>query len=291
MKRMLAAALATLALANLAHASVVYNGGTYTEEFNTLPTDAPNNASIETLYLDGWQDDVDYTTSPQSDVSVPGWHLFHPLSPASENGFNGNQRFRIGTGANTGAFWGASSTGATDTEKALGSLGSNTVADPATNQSMYMALQLVNNTGQTLNNFTLTYDGEQFRDGQSPTGETLAFGYSLAATDADWATTAAYTVVPGLNFTSPVVGGEGTSGTAVDPNVAGRVADITATVTGISWAPGAELWLRWADPSLASLADDGLAIDRVRFTAIVPEPSGLALLALGATALLRRRRC
>ena len=83
-----------------------------------------------------------------------------------------------------------------------------------------------------------------------------------------------------------------TSGNVVDGNVAGRVADITATIDGIDWEPGAELWLQWSDPQLAANADDGLAIDNVRFTASVPEPSSFALLGLAAAGWLafRRRR-
>jgi hypothetical protein len=98
--------------------------------------------------------------------------------------------------------------------------------------------------------------------------------------------------VAALNFTSPVFSGVGTSGNVVDGNVAGRVADITATIDGIDWEPGAELWLQWSDPQLAANADDGLAIDNVRFTASVPEPSSFALLGLAAAGWLafRRRR-
>lgn len=266
-----AAALAALLVipASQALAGIAYTtmSSLYSENFNGLPTDMPaSNSSIEGVYADGWQDDVDYTLSSQDDVSVLGWHLFHPINPGAENGFNGNQRLRNGVGQNTGAFWsyGAS---ASDTEKALGSLGSTTIA--ANGANMYMGLQLINNTGVALNRFTLTFDGEQWRDGQSASGETLAFEFSTIANDTDWNTLAAplFTAAPALNFTAPVVVGTGTSGTAVDGNTAGRVADITATVTNFTWAPGAELWLRWADPQLAGNADDGLAIDNVRFTA------------------------
>lgn len=266
------------------HGQISYSipGSLYSENFDSLPADAPNNASIETVYTDGWRDNT--TTTAPTHVSVPGWYLYHPISPASENGFNGNQRLRFGPGANTGAFWAFRTT---TEEEALGSIGSTTVAGNGTN--MNMALRLVNNTGLTLDGFTLTYDGEQWRDGQSPSGETLLFDYSLTATESDWFSAATFTAVPALNFTSPVVAGISSGGTAVDGNTAGKQADITATVSGISLAPGGELWLRWSDPQLANNADDGLAVDNVRFTA-VPEPSGLILLASGLIALLAFRR-
>ena len=82
-----------------------------------------------------------------------------------------------------------------------------------------------------------------------------------------------YTAVPALSFTSPVFSDTGSSGTAVDGNTAGRSADITASIFGINWLPGQDLWLRWADPQLASAADDGLAIDNVRFVAPGTGPS------------------
>ena len=54
--------------------------------------------------------------------------------------------------------------------------------------------------------------------------------------------------------------------TVVDGNVAGRVNGITDTVTNFAWAPGTDIWLRWADPQVAG-SDDGLAIDDVSFSA------------------------
>jgi hypothetical protein len=275
-------------------------GSTYSEHFDSLPANTESNANLESGatppnedYAEGWQDDVDFITSPQDDISVPGWHLRHPISPSTENGFNGFQRYRQGAGANAGAFYGFATPDASESEKALGSIGTTTVA--ANNAFMYMGLQLVNNTGTTLRSFTLTYDGEQYRDGQGTAGETLVFEYSLDATDANWFTQPGTTppnfvAVPALNFTAPVVAGTSPAGTAVNGNVTGRVNNLTATVSNIVWANGAELWLRWGDVQLQTLADDGLAIDDIEFSAAVPEPMSMAALALGAIAMVRRRR-
>jgi hypothetical protein len=240
---------------------------------------------VESIYPDGWQDDT--TTIPNSHISVPGWYLYHPIVPATENGFNGHQRFRMGPGQNTGGFWGFGLT-AFDTEKALGSIGSTTTA--ANGANMYIALRLTNGTAITLNSFSLTYDGEQWRDGQSASGETLSFDYSLTANDTDWFSSTGFTPIPALNFTSPVFADTNTSGTPVNGSSEGRVPDITATINDISWAPGTDLWLRWADPQLAGGADDGLAIDEVRFVAI-PEPGQFSFVALALIGAFRCRRC
>ncbi len=266
-------------------------GAEYVENFDLLPS-KPSGVNIQTASADtfpnGWADDS--TTVAGDHLGVPGWYLYHPMSQ-TEGGTNQHQRVRIGAGANTGSFW-IFNDAITPSDKALGSLGSNTMADPDTDmdQNMYIVLRLVNRTGRLLGSFTVTYDGEEWRDGQSATGETLFFGYSLVAAADDWylpATT--FTAVPALNFTSPVVVGTGTSGTAVNGNVEGRVPGITATVTGIAWNPDAELWLRWTDPQLAfhptptvenpkplsvSIADDGLAIDNFRFSAALA-PAGI----------------
>jgi hypothetical protein len=286
-------------------------GATYTEGFNALPVNdgvdpdvITNNAAIQPApFVNGWIDDRAgmNTAGNDNNVSVPGWYLYHPLDPSgTEDGVNDHQRFRFGSGSqNTGSYWGYSTNGATDGERALGSLGSVTVAD--NNVAQYVAVRLNNNTGVTLTQFTLTYDGEQWRDGSSTstsvtgnTAEKLSFGYSSTATGANWfLDTTPFNAVPALDFTAPVVNADttATSGATVNGNVEGRVNNITATVTGVNWAPGADLWLRWADLQLANEDDDGLAVDDVEFTAAVPEPAGLAVLAWGGIGLVARRRC
>jgi hypothetical protein len=243
-------------------AQVSYTGGTYSQNFDGLPTTYANNGKVGDS-PDGWIDD---TASPGANqFSIPGWYLYFPTS-TGEGGANGHQRFRFGNGRNTGAFWGFGSSAA-DPEKALGSIGATTVSPNGT--EMYTALRLTNNTGVAQTSFTVSYDGEQWRDGNASTPETLRFDYALGATLSGmgaWNDPAtAFTSVPALNFTSPVFSGTTDSGTAVDGNTAGKVAGITGSVFNINWLPGQDLWLRWADPQLASFDDDGLAIDNVSF--------------------------
>jgi hypothetical protein len=268
-----------------ARGSVSYSsvGSTYSQNFDSLPN-APENVNLQTYTTPSmWTDDN--ATPPSGQFSVLGWYLYHP-TVQTEGGVNGHQRVRIGAGtANTGAFmsWGPSG----NTDRALGDLGSNTLAPVG--GDIYLGLRLRNDTGVTLERFTLTYNGEQWRDGgaATPNAQTMAFMYSTTAT-AISDPNSAFTTVSALNFISPVFSNTGT-GAAVDGNVAGRVNGITATVTGFSWAPGTDLWLRWDDISDVG-NDHGLGIDDLAFVAQVPEPSAFALLALGGVSLLTVRR-
>lgn len=282
------AANLTLGLLHEACGSVSYStlGSAYLQDFDSLPN-APENTSLEALASPmQWMDD---TTPAAGIISIPGWYLWHPKVPASENGFNDHQRLRIGPGSqNTGAFWSFGSTGSS--ERALGDVGSTTIADnPGSGPvDIYIGLRLRNDTGVTLERFTLSYNGEQWRDGgTSTTGsppQPMDFAWSATATAI---TDAGFTTEASLGYVSPVFGG--LTGVAVDGNVAGRVNGITATVGGFAWAPGTDLWLRWDDVQNPG-NDHGLAIDDVVFSATIPEPSPFGLLALGVTALLARRR-
>lgn len=272
-------------------ASVDYTtpGSFYTQDFNTLPN-TPQNVSLGTTAAGvGWTDD---SASPgASQFSIVGWYLYHPIVQA-EGGVNGHQRVRIGAGTvNTGSFMSFGASGST--ERALGDIGSNTLADaPGGYSDIYLGIRLHNNTGQALNSFTVSYDGEQWRDGGSgggtPVAQTMSFMYSTIATSIS-DTNTLFTTVTALNFTSPVFANTG-SGAGVDGNGAGLVAGISATVTGIDWQPGTDLWLRWDDPNNTG-NDHGLAIDNFSFSAtVVPEPSALVLGGVGLAALLLLRR-
>ena len=68
----------------------------------------------------------------------------------------------------------------TSTERAFSSLASNTTAAELwTVELSYLGMRFTNNTGQTLASFTLTYDGEQWRDGgaATPVAQSLLFSY------------------------------------------------------------------------------------------------------------------
>jgi hypothetical protein len=288
-------ALLSIGLADWATAAVSYDtiDELYEQDFNGLPTNAPGNATIESgtvtppteLYTEGWQDDVDPTTTAEDDISILGWNLYHVDVTTPEGGFNGRQRMRFGPGNSaTGAFYGfaAGANGAAsaaNSEKALGTLPSNSIADsppampdPTVNNDyiIFMALRLTNDTGQTLNEFTLEYDGEQWRDGGSNGGDpvpagpqSLNFSWRVNATNIHQI--AGFVDVPELSFSSPVFTNIA-SGASVNGNTDGLDHIDAFTVTGIDWGPGEDLWLRWGDANSPG-ADHGLAIDNVRFSA------------------------
>jgi len=287
-RRLLTVSLSLMVLTDvrqvLASVSYATPGSTYSQNFDSLPN-APENASLGNSPT-GWTDD---NASPGAgNFSIVGWYLYYP-TPTTEGGFNGHQRFRNSAApGNTGSFYsfGASST----TERALGDIGANTLApDGQTGNdagNIYIALRLSNNTGQTLDSFTLSYTGEQWRDGGTSTAETMAFAYSTIATAPTndptfFGYSSNFTSVGSLSWTTPKAAA--TAATLDGNNAANRVVVAPVTITGLNWQPGTDLWLRWTDPQLSGKADSALAIDDLSFSADVaaPEPATATMLGLG----------
>ena len=208
-------------------APIDFNGA-YSQQFDTLATTGTTNA---------WA----------NGETVPGWYLFNKANGSPVLTYRANSG-----GANTGAIYSFGSDGAT--ERAIGGVGSGSFEG-------YIALAATNATGATVNALTLRFDGEQWRNGGNATAQTMTLEYGIGTTFADVTTwTPAGSA---FNWSSPVVG---TSPAPVDGNVAGRVTDVGGTLSGLGWANGATLWLRWVEVN-DSGNDHGLAIDNVSLTA------------------------
>jgi endonuclease I len=163
---------------------------------------------------------------------------------------NNNTTYSADNGAtNSGNVYSYGATGSN--ERAFGQLLSGSVTPT-------IGAQLRNDIGATLTQLVVRYTGEQWRLGQTGRVDRLDFQYSLDATSLASGT---WIDVDALDFTAPVTAG--TVG-ALDGNAAANRQQIEGTITGLSVAPNATLWVRWSDFN-ANMADDGLAIDDISF--------------------------
>lgn len=295
----LAAALA-IGAANLAQAGISYTtaGSLYSQNFNsdsavggfpaaTNPFVEPpiavqynGSAHIQNgnaPWAGGWRDDY---AADASYLGVPGWHLWSDISTlnASTGGFNEHAQFRYGGGnatSGTGFFAFSTTTCLSCGEKSLGIRSATLFTNSNEGRRSYIGLQLINDTGATLNSFTVTYDGEQYSEAAGTSQDGFDLQWSLVTTAGGWKSSDVneaggfYDGTSGVDFggfansfLSPI--NNNPLGAAATHNVEGnRIADIQHTISDIEWAPGAELWIRWRDGD----AHDGIGIDNVRFTA------------------------
>ncbi|MEY2881323.1 MAG: hypothetical protein RLZZ15_3703, partial [Verrucomicrobiota bacterium] len=224
---------ATLSIGTVASGTLVsYAGGSYTQNFDALPQTGTTTFTGTAPF--------DLGAQLPAATSLNGWRLASTL---------GTPTLVAGTGSgNTGAAYsfGVAGTGAV-TDRALGTVASGTTVPR-------FGVMIANNSGTTITQFTLSYTGEQWRNGGNTTAQTLPFSYSTNATDLN---TGTFVDVTALGFTSPIVGA---SSATLDGNTPANRTAISSTVTGITWSPGQILILRWTDLNDAG-NDHGLAVD------------------------------
>jgi endonuclease I/methionine-rich copper-binding protein CopC len=182
----------------------------------------------------------------------------------SEVGGTGQATYGVDNGAgNAGNTYSYGPTG--DTDRAFGSLMSGSVTPT-------LGAQLRNDGGTPITSLEVSYTGEQWRLGVNPrtTADGLNFQYS---TDASSLSSGSWTDVDALDFTAPIL--TGVVG-ALNGNAAANRVVISGTITGINVPPAGTLWVRWVEIN-ASGADDGLALDDLRFGQAVDNPPSLAL--------------
>jgi hypothetical protein len=80
---------------------------------------------------------------------------------------------------------------------------------------------------------------------------------------------------------------------SLDGNVDPNRSAVSSTISNLSIAPGATVYIRWTDFN-ASGSDDGLGVDDFSLTpsatAAVPEPATLGIAGVGVALLMCRRR-
>ncbi len=279
--------LATLAIVAIgyatrtAQASVILSSSTYSENFDGhLDTATPS------PFTGG-------TPTPKPKAAVPG-------GTGGSSGWEGEKI--AGTGSASTVPWtvdngsgtsgGLYDYGATNsTDRALGMLASSS-------NICGFGVELVNNTGATINSVSISYVGEYWRF-SSPTSSTggapvntLTFGYAVGASGlptyiGDPIGTNGLTGFSALDLVGPTsLPFNGTQ--PLDGNANSQT--FSGTLTNLAWAQGASLYIRWQDKDDTG-NDAGLAVDNFSL-AVVPEPSALVLGSLSLLGLLglKRRR-
>lgn len=245
--------------ANVASAAVIYTSGTYSQNFDSLPASG--------------------TTAWTNDSTLPGWSLFIQSGAAAPSILAGDGS------SNTGSFNSFGTTGSSD--RALGGTGSggSYFGSPASGAlAGWWAVDIANNTGSTIDSFTVSFDGEQWRNGGNATAQPMALQYGFGATFGAVSTWNS----PGgsFDFTSPTTG---TSASALNGNAAAnRTAGLGGTISSLSWTNGSHLWVRWVENNDAG-NDHGMGIDNFSFSAhavSVPEPATVVLGSLGFLGLV-----
>jgi hypothetical protein len=252
--KQMAATAVLLGAINSLNAQVNYVSGTYTQNFDSLATAAALTANAfnfeDNVTLPGW-----YAESLTTNYTGSAATFTLATSVAASN--RADQYGISDNSTNAGDLYSSGTFSSTD--RALGSVGSSGV-------DYFYAVRITNNTGSPLKNFTVTYDGEQWRRGGTATErpETLNVAYRIGGTALDNSGT--WILIPELAFTSPNITPAVGAATGLDGNAAAnRIAGITKKVTA-AIANGESVWIVFADADDAG-NDHAMAVDNFSFTA------------------------
>lgn len=214
----------------------ITGAGYYRQNFDTLPA-AGTTTWTDNATLSGWYAQRSVTNTTMSIVSTNG-------------------------GSGTGALYSFGTTGSTD--RALGSVGSGNAG------SFAWGVAFRNDTAGLLSFTSLSFFGEQWRSGgTNSAAQTVSFSYQIGsgASDLTAGSDSAWTLLPSLNFTSPV--NSATAG-ALNGNLEANRVSVSSGLD-LLLAPGAWITFRWRDIDHTG-TDHGLAIDDFRLDWSVQPP-------------------
>ena len=159
---------------------------------------------------------------------IPGWTAINvangaALTMAVTNGV-----------ANSGNVYNVGATGSE--ERAFGTLADDTTI-PA------LGAVFTNNTGGTVSKISIQARMEQWREsGNALTDETVTFSYSFDATSLN---TGTWTSVTALDLKEKLT--TVNTNNAVNGNLASNYTLLSNIITGLNWANGTNLWIKWTD--------------------------------------------
>jgi hypothetical protein len=267
----------TLFMSNEAMAAPVsYTGGSYAQNFDGMGASGFGSIPGRGPF------DVNGAYGTITNTLMDGWTMSNPEPPAGGSSVAVEVRAQDGSQSGS-AGRGVVSFGTTGSgERALGALSTS-------NQINRFGVTLTNNSAVTYGEFTLAFTGEQWRrgDDDTPTPNSLFYAYRITSNSADTVDTAGFTSIS--TFAAPI--NTGLINVALNGNDPANQTPKLHTISGINWAPGSNLIIRWAAQDLTG-QDDGLAIDNLNFSANVPEPLSIVyaiMAAIGVTCVRRQR--
>lgn len=271
------ACLLTLAVAATTANAATFNGlGVYSENFDSIGAS-------------GTAPPADWTAGVVSGSrNTTGGGAITSQALVSDNGSNGQPN---GTGGTIGRSYNYGTTSASD--RAIGFISTTNGGSGFLGGDHVLQVAIVNNTGAPINQMTIGYTGEQWRYGQdiatSAQGPEKLRVYYSTSPNSGW-------VDITLDFIAPKqdLPGATPDFTPLDGNLAeNRVVLSKMFNLPSPLANGSTFYLRWLDWNDDGTNDHGIAVDDFSVTVAmpeVPEPASLGMLAVGALALLRRRK-
>jgi uncharacterized protein len=196
--------------------------------------------SLNTPYFQDFDSLSTTNTTWTDNQTIPNWYSSRTLINAGTGSSNTGSLYSFGAASNS--------------DRALGSVASGSTG------SIFYGARFVNDTGTTLTSLSISYIGEQWRNGGNTTPHTLDFAYQIGATSINSGT---WADVDSLDFTSAIA--TSTAG-ALNGNDNSNRVSVSGNITGFSLAPGEEIWLRWSDVNDAG-NDHGLGIDNLQVSA------------------------